>query len=67
MTKFAFEYFARTTLGGAFNISDQSQLTTAQIERTIAFLKSPASGPDDSRPQQSSIDNVHLELPQHLF
>lgn len=67
MSRFVFDDFARTTLGAAYNISDESQLTAAQIERIIAYLRSPASGPDDSRPQQSSIDNVHLELPQNLF
>lgn len=45
MSTFTFDDFARTTLGGARNIADQSRPTTQQTESIINYLKSPGSGP----------------------
>lgn len=66
MSRFVFDDFARTTLGGSSNISDQSPLTTAQIERTIAFLKSPASGPDGHIRYAEFLENKIKEYPPTL-
>lgn len=46
MTRIEFTEFARTTLAGAINLSDQSPLASQQIERITTYLESPASGPD---------------------
>lgn len=42
---FAFDDFARTTLGGAQIIAAQTHPTTQQTESIINYLKSPGSGP----------------------
>ena len=37
--------YARATLEGAHNVSDQSALSSEQVERSIEYLTSPGSGP----------------------
>lgn len=66
MTKFAFEDFARTTLGGAFNMSDQSPLSNSQIDRITIFLTSPASGPDGNISFAEFLESKINESPPSL-
>ena len=66
MTKVAFEDFARTTLGGAFNMSDQSPLSNSQIDRITIFLTSPASGPDGNISFAEFLESKINESPPSL-
>lgn len=66
MSRFVFDDFARTTLGAAYNISDESQLTAAQIERIIAYLRSPASGPDGKISYADFIEEKLNKFPPTL-
>jgi len=57
-----FSDYARATLEGAHNVSDQSALSSEQVERTIQYLTSPGSGP---APGASFATYVLEKLKEH--
>ncbi|NKJ19691.1 XVIPCD domain-containing protein [Dyella sp. SG609] len=58
---FVFEDVVRTTMGGATN-AHGNKLSAAEIDRVIAYLKSPGSGPDAT---SSYADYVAKEMAAH--
>ena len=57
-----FSDYARATLEGAHNVSDQSALSSEQVERTIQYLTSPGSG---AAPGASFATYVLEKLKEH--
>lgn len=66
MTEFVVDDFAKTTLGGARSVRDGKPLTPQQVEKVIAYLSSPGSGPDASSSFADYVDRKMRANPPAL-
>lgn len=66
MSRYVFDDFVRTTLGGATNRADGSPLSPHQVERITDYLKAPGSGPDSATSYAEFVAGKLSALPPQL-